>query len=321
MAKKKGGKKAGGKAKQKKQAPSGVANSVKMPKTHIGGPQKPLHGKTAISEAVCAITDPFCPRAKNAKWPDGMGGNTMTMQIRYHRIVNSSTAGTLCYCSAQLPYAYLPYGTYSAPNFTMNVAYDDVTSGTNFTTYAETYRVVTWGVIIRNLQPALTASGYVTISRISTMPGEGTVIAAGQVNGAQVETHPIFAGQEIHVIGKTQGTSSRVFQPQNTTTTTTTGWEVIKVETTGVPASSAILDIEFVYNVEFTLPQSQVALHQFVQPVVPAAPKAIEAANVVHSRINSVVAGGVDKVGTLVMKSAGTVVEDILAGALGWLGL
>lgn len=320
--KKKNTKRAKAKAGRPKPTPSGVGNSVSMPRKPVPGPMRTLHGKTAISEAVCAITDPFCPRAKNAKWPDGMGGNTMTMQIRYHRIVNSfGYGGTLSYCSAQLPYAYLPYGTYASPNFTMNTAYDNVTAGTNFTTYADTYRVVTWGVIIRNLQPALSASGYVTISRITTMPAEGTVIPAGQVNGAQVETHPIFAGQEVHIIGKTQGTSSRVFTPQNTTTTTTTGWEIIKIETSGVPLNSPILDIEFVYNVEFTLPESQTALHQFVQPVVPAAPKAIEAANVVHSRINSVVAGGVDKVGTLVMKSAGNVVEDILAGALGWLGL
>lgn len=309
--------------KGKTSTPSGVANAMEMPRT-VRGPARaprPTHSRNAIVESVCAITDPFCPRAKNAKWPDGLGGNTMTMQIRFHDTAQTGAAGaTLRYCSAALPFSFIG-GTYSAGNFTLSAAYSDATAGTNFTTYADTYRVVTWGIIVRNLLPALSASGFITVSRQTTMPAESSVIAAGSTAGSQVETHPMFAGQEIHIIGKTQGTGSRALAAKNTSTTTATGWEVIKIEGTGLAASSTVFDIEFVYNVEFTLPESQAALHSFVTPVVPSAPKAIEAANVVHSRINSVVAGGIDKVGSTVVKAASTAVEDIFAGALGWMGL
>lgn len=302
---------------------SGLADAVTIPRQVRPAAPRPKHGKTAMVEAVCAITDPFCPRAKNAKWPDGMGGNTLTMQSRIHRNIGTlANGGRLCYAGASLPFSFLQSTSTSAGNYTMTNLYEDMTVGSNFSSYVDTYRVVTWGVIIRNVLPALTASGYVTISRMTVMPPESSVIAEGQVVGGQVETHPLCAGSEIYIIGKPQGTGARAFNTKNTTTTTDVGWEVLKIEISGGPTSAgSVIDLEFVYNVEFTLPLAQSALHGFTTPVAPVAPKAIEASQLVHSRANTIVAGGLEKVTGMVTKHAATAAEDILAGALGWLGL
>jgi hypothetical protein len=318
MAKK--GKKKSGKAK----STSGLNPGVSMPKNGMGHNQKSSHGskpnRKTIHESVCAITDPFCPRAKNAKWPDGMGGSTLTMQVRNHDVIATGAAGAgMRFYGASLPFSK---GTaaYSGGVYTMSSAYVDTTSGSSFATYASAYRVVTWGIIIRNLPPALTACGYVIITRLSGMPALNTSFNEGLVTGGLVETHPLYAGAEIHVIGKPSGTGARAMQLENIATTQNLGWDIIKVEIVGGPVSTNCVDIEVVYNVEFVLAEGSTAIHQFVQPHAPSAPKAIEAANLVTTRVNTIVAGGVEKVGSKIMDSVEGAVEDLLSWSVGFLG-
>lgn len=282
----------------------------------------PSQSKVSMREAVCKITDPFCVAAKNAKWPDGQGGGTMTMQIRWHatKAANATTNGYLFHIGASLPFAVLDIASATMTDYTCGAAYIDDTGSSNFKTYANTYRVVTWGIIIRNLLPALTCSGYVTVSRLTKMPALGTVVPVNTLYGSEVQSFPMEAGMEVTVVGKPAGSIARSFQPQNANNTLTLGWDVMRVEFVGLGSTTAqCFDIEFFYNVEFTLADTQTALHQFVTPVIPIAPKAINAANTVSSRVSTIVSGGIDVIGNKIMNAAGAAIEDIFSDALGFL--
>jgi len=298
-----------------------LPNAIKMPTRTM--PTINRSSKMSIHESVCQITDPFCAKAKGSKWPDGLGGCTMAMQLRAHVPYSSlSNGGRLVYASASLPYGILDSDVYGSGYYTQNATYSSSTLGNSFTTYAATYRIVSWGIIVRNMLPALTSSGYVMISRITTMPAISSTESPGVVFGSEVSTHPLYAGSELVIIGRPIGTEARKFVPLSTTTTINTGWDVIKIEVVGAPASTTgVIDLEFIYNVEFTLPDAQLTLHQFVKVERPNAPKAIEASNLILNRIADVSNKGIESFGKSVLNAAETAVEDLLSSAVGFLGL
>lgn len=327
--KKNGNKKAKGKGKglQRSSAKSVITPGTNMPRVVVPAPRGPSRQKASahsMKEAVCAITDPFCPKAKNAKWPDGQGGGTLTMQIRSHVVMNTGLGSTtnqgMSLATGSLPYGLLATGNVTGGNWVCSATLTNTTAGSNFSTYCQRYRIVSWGIIVRNLLPALTASGYVTITRQTTMPlVSDNQIPVGSLNGSQVETHPICAGMEIYIIGKPQGNTARQFVSETTNVSTNTGWDTIKIEVTGAGSDKAI-DIEYVYNVEFEIEVSNFGLSAFVTPVVPVAPKAIEAANLVSTRANTIMATSVDKVASFIGSHAETAIDDVLSTMATFLG-
>jgi len=278
---------------------------------------RPSH---SLKEAICAITDPFCPLARGAKWPDGNGGETLTMQLRSHLTVPTlSSGGNISILSCNLPYALNAAGSYATGSYTLGAAYLDATggTGTNFTTYANEYRITTAGVIIRSTLPALTAQGYIILSRMTQMIAPSTVVPAGLTTGTDVVTHPLRAGLEVPFTFRTVGSDAHMFYAQNTTTTTIANWDALKIEIVGAPASTtAVVDIEVVYNIEFTLPATQQGLSQFIRPDVPFNPQLTAAS----TRLANAAAGPVyDSVEKLSEKFMAMASEAIVKGAVSFM--
>jgi hypothetical protein len=280
---------------------------------------KTLKGR--LHEQVCSVTDPFCKGARMSKWPDGNNGASLAYQIRGHYPITNITAaaGNLVYVSGSLPYSFLVATSYAAGSYTMNSAFSTPSGSAPFISYAGTYRVTSYGIVIRNLLPAQTAQGYVTISKQGVMPSTGAVIASGDLFGSEVETHPLSAGFEVSVIGKPQA-QARLFLNQDTTTTKNLGWDIIKVEIAGSVASATqTVDIEFFYNVEFTLNATNVGLHQFIPPAPVTSTKLAEAADATIGKLGSIATGGVEVVGSKVLSAVSTAVENIASDAFTWL--
>jgi hypothetical protein len=297
---------------KKKQSNSNVQKSMNMPTKVQTHPMVPR----GVHEKVCAITDPFCANARGARYPDGAGGNTLTFQVRAHvSLATLSVGGTVAYFLGSLPYSYIQAASYSAGNYTLNTTYTQTTQAQTWAAYLGTYRLTTAGIIIRNVLPALTAQGYIIVSKETTPPPVSSVIAAGDVYGNEVETRPLFAGQEVSVMFKPVGSIARTFSGGNSSTTTNTGWDNIKIEVSGGPASTTVLDVEILYNVEFQLNLSNEGLHQFIanQNAAPAQ-HAIEASNNVISKMGSIVTGGVEDVGAKVLDKVKNTVEEFLTG-------
>jgi hypothetical protein len=287
-------------------------------------PQKKMMANSnTVREIVCAITDPFCAKAKNAKWPDGMGGETMSMQIRTHVTFGALTAftGNVCFFTPSLPFGALFAGAYTT-SYNMNTTINDTQANSGFNTWAQTYRIVSAGVIVRNLLPALTAQGYVIISRMNQNPAvAGTGFVAGGTYGSDVSTHPITAGMEIPVISQSTGMASRMFQPLNANTAFNTGWDFIRIELVGPATGAATVDLEFVYNVEFTLPSAMANLHGFVVPTIPNAPHAITASGKLSSLVTSTAATSVESLSKMFLSKAAIAIEDVVGGGLALFGI
>jgi len=300
---------------------SGLAPSMKKPPKLRLEPAR----KKNIHEGICSITDPFCYHAKNAKLPDGQGGGTLAFQVRAHYSPGGITGatGSITYCGANLPYGFLDATSYAAGNFTMLSVYSNVGGNVaNFSAYAQMFRIVSWGIIVRNTLPALTAQGMITISKMSSMPPVSSVEAAMQETGSELTSYPICAGTEISVIGKPSGGSSKMFTAQNTTTTLPgVGWDVIKVEVSNTGVAATTIDIEFYYNVEIQLKEANVGLHQFIRPDAPSAPQTIAASTTVMSKMGSIIEGGAARAGKVVLSHAEDAVEEFLSSGMAWLGL
>jgi hypothetical protein len=305
---------------QRARLPTQGVNFREQHNTPVRIPKMSLH-PNAIKEAVCSITNPFCAAAKNSKWPDGLGGETMTMQIRSHlpgAPILISGEGIM-FVTPSLPYGLLYASGYTAPNFTLAATYSDVTAGSNFATYAKSYRVVSAGIIIRNVLPALTAQGYMIVSRLTNMPVVGASFAQGTTVGSDVATHPIVAGMEVPIIFNPTGMTARGFQTQQTNVLYNTGWDCIRIELVSVPVTPSavtVIDVEFVFNVEFTLPDGQVALHSFVQPRVPNAPHAITASGKLSGLITSTAATSVESLGKMFLDKAAISIAEVMEGGL-----
>ncbi len=216
-------------------------------------------------EKVCSLSDPFCVVAKGAKWPDGNGASSMVGQVRGHITVNSDAAGAaLVHVTPALNYTFIS-GTLVAGTWTTSATLFATPGIAAITTYLNEYRLVTAGIVIRNVPAALVAQGFVQVTRMGRFPGVSTTIGAGESYGVSTSTHPITTGMEIPVIFRPLGNEARNFLAPNTSNTVIPNyWDTIKIELIGGPASNAYcLDIEVIYNLEFTLNSSYVTLQSY----------------------------------------------------------
>jgi len=196
----------------------------------------------------------------------------------------------------------------------MNAFYSTVPGNSIVNNYAYTIRFVTAGIIVRSILPALTAQGYLIINRISQMPAAGGVMNSGSVFGVQTATHALVSGLEVPILFRPLGSASRAFVPfgQSNAVTPNFGFDVITLEVIGGPVTAGInmLDIEFVYNVEFTLTPANEGIQQFLPVSAPSNPIMVNVANKASEALGDLTYTSVQSFG----KAAVRVVADRLLG-------
>lgn len=204
--------------------------------------------------AVCSIHDPFCPAAKGSKWPDGTQSNTFTEQFRGSYTIASSGSGNYVVCFAPTaPFGYLTASAATSTTVTMAAAYTTYRASSLLSTYGSNYRVVSFGVIIRCLASATTASGVLTLGTGDSLT-TGTVITLGSELYQDTIVKAIQPGLEISWISQFQGTGSHKFNAVSTATsnnTITPDMSSLIVEIAGCPVSTSMLLAEWYLNVEF----------------------------------------------------------------------
>jgi hypothetical protein len=294
-------------------------STAMVPSTKAPTPYRsPVEGGDLTVSKICGIVDPFCPHAKGARWPDGNSDSTMTYQVRALVTMTTKTqnGGTLYFFTPSMPYFYLPAASVTVPTYTLASAY--VTAGSvPFSIYSSTYRVVTAGIIIRNVLPALTAAGILVVTRMAKMPNVGNTMEEGLMYGAQITSYPIVAGMEVPVAFHPVGIDSRDFKINNTTTTINDGWDVIKVEVIGAPVGTLTLSVEVVVNVEFTLATGYSDLAQLAgNPANMSAP-AQSIANKVSKAASTIAFDSLKSFGSQVASMAATALGTRVGGLFG----
>lgn len=278
--------------------------------------------KTSLHSAVCSITDPFCSHAKAAQYPDGQTGGSIAYQVKSLLVWQTTASGNaIAYLSGSLPYSLL-FGSYSAGNFTLNSTFSTIGGNmVDFTTYADKYRIVSWGVIARNILPATSAQGSLVISKINTMPTPGAIITAGTLLGSEVKVLPLCASAEYPVYSRPLGTNARAFGILNTNITDFEHWETLKFEVIGGPGTSNAVSLEVVYNVEFTLRDIHVGLNQFLTTSKPQNLQAITVSSKIANTADTIFTKGLDAASKTISSFAMSALDSIMTEGLAFLAL
>jgi hypothetical protein len=253
---------------------------------------KPYKMSANLKQKICSVTDPFCDDARGGRWLDGLAFATAPFSARAHITMSTlSNGGTVSYFAPiNCPYGTLSTASYSAGNYTMGGAYASTTGSVSVGVYFTGFRVVSAGLVIRNLTSVMNTSGYVIVTREAVYPAPAAVVAAGNMVNPQVTTHPISPGMEVPVIHRPLGSAARdfaLFTASTATPITDPAWDVIKVEIVGAPVSAVSLDIEIYYNYEMQLVDGSV-----LAQVVPKSSVSNPVVNNIANKVNDALVNG-----------------------------
>lgn len=297
------------KGKGKKKSPAQRNNMKRKPKPH--------HVR-----AVCSITDPFCPAAKSAKWPDGTAGNTFTEQFRGNLTVGTSSNGNNLVCfSSSAPFGWISSPTSTATTCTLDTAYITYKTNSLFATYGDKFRIVSFGCVIRCVASATSASGLITLGNTTAL-NPSAVITLGSELYNDVIIRAIQPGMEVSWVSQPLGSSAHTFHLASTNANPADNdeWTSLVIELSGCPASTAMVNVEWFMNIEFTpktnTTGSNNALTALARPNPPKVTAATDAASVTRSSLGSFIEGGISKVEGVVAKYASDALDSFLSDPL-----
>lgn len=282
--------------------------------------------RASLARVLCSITDPFCPAAKGARIPDGLGGASMALQLRGNIAFSTSATGAQLVCfQAGAPYGWIG-ATLSTGVWTFASTYNLYAQSGILTTYGSRYRIVSAGVVLRSTVSMTNAQGYVIVSDGSP-PGPSTSVNAGDIAYPRSQTLSLTQGFQHMWRSTPQGAIARQYQSLLGNTNINSGMSALFIEVIGGPASLPVMVAEYFINVEFQLsPDSGVA--QMAPPPTRANPAAMSIASKVHESANNLLAGGVEQMEVAVQSAASKAImaaetagSDFLTGALSFLGL
>lgn len=268
--------------------------------------------------AVCSITDPFCPAAKNSKWPDGTCGNTLTEQFRGSTIIASSANGNTLMCFAPgAPFGVYGSTTVSTTQCTTVAAAVSYRSGSLLATFGGNYRIVSFGVIVRCIASATSASGIVTFGTGKPL-AFSTTYTLGTELYDEVSLKAIQPGLEYSWISQPRGTGARDFTAQTDSAFATPpmDWSALIIEVSGAPNATNMLQAEWFLNVEFEAKPGNQSITAIAKPNPPKSTAAESAVSAVHSSLGSLVEGGVKQVEAAIADHASAALSNLMSDPL-----
>lgn len=282
---------------------------------------KPTRARTSIRDVqrVCSITDPFCSHANGAKLFSNSTARTLPQQFHTRVAINTDTNGN----SAML----------ILPSYNLLYGFGAVTSGTaTYSTLtgagpsmaAASFRIVSWGIKLRKISAPLYASGMLRIRTFGAKTGSTLVSSSvSTYNCDAFEDVPLADAHEVCVIGKRLDYSYAKFVTLGHANPTANvgdwispGWGAVQIAVEGAPVSTAVLDVEFFFNYEITLPDDD-ALAQLATPPLPDHPIATAAANTVYSTSRNIFREGMRAASQYLEKRAAMAIGSFFGGPAG----
>lgn len=320
MAQKKGNKRVSFKKQTRTRRPKSLANNASPAKQVRPGGKRKLkkskggpkgHGMKHV-HAVCSVTDPFCPAAKNQKWPDGTSGNTLTEQFRGSVTVSSGASGTNAIAFAgAAPFGYLTTSASGASSVTFGATWATYKTSSLLATYGSQYRIVSCGVIARSVASAVNSSGLITFGTTGTPALTGQVLTLGSELYDEVEIKAIQPGLEFCWISQPRGPTAREFQTQSTSANPLVEWTSLVVELSGCPISTPVINFEWYVNVEFTA-TANAALTALAVRNPAKSTAAEQSVSKVHNTLGSFIEGGIKQVEQSVAKHASEALSSLM---------
>lgn len=270
-----------------------------------------------VVHAICGITDPFCPHSSGAKYPDASSVRTLpyTRRTRYTLASDASGFANLV-VSPQ--YSYYPHSVVNV------AAANTVTSWSNFASYptiagVSGYRIVSSGYVVRRIVSPLHAAGMVYIREYGSetnafiAPIDTTTYNATAIANVSVQD----ASEVAVVLQRTSQMPQVFYNPASDTAFVGNaiphGFASSTIAIAGAPASTPILEIEFIINFELVFEDStdlaQVATHP-----PPANAFITTAAATVTSTLTPIVTNGIAAFGRQIATKAATALVGSFMG-------
>jgi len=319
-------------AKQQKKAPKTKRVKVKQDTGFVklnavpkvgnawAAPKASSKHRMGLVETVCGITDPFCPKAVGARWPDGQGTRTFTASFRGTFTMTTAATGGIS-VAAMTPshgFGYTTIGATALPATpTFFSQFSNAGGSSLYNTYADQVRVVSAGAIVRAIQTASTAQGYFTLQTQQDFTA-GTSAIAGDYLALDTTTIANSPGMEIsYVFQPTNKVNARLFSAKNNSSNipaSSYGWPALVIYYQGGAAGATnVAIVEYYVHVEFTV-GAESSLSSLAPPAHPPAPQIIKAQDKVTAKAAGVIKGGVDAVGSKIVDWATTSISDTFKG-------
>ena len=295
-----------------------------MPKglayTHRKQQQASSGGKHPLTHQVCSWTDPFCPAAKNSKYPDDSGVSTIGWQARCE--IDLGVSNTFSKKAHFFQPSLLTYSGNDPSVAPASGVYTGVSiGGTNLpvgfvTTNASAVRLVSYGVVLRSIVPMSACQGYLRISEANSQVA-ATTYTVGSTDYVKSDLVPITAGMEVSWIARPKGPAARTFIPLSTANAANAdfGWNMLIVEICGqVTTAVTPITAEIYANYEF-IPLSAGASANSVDKLAtapkPISPALAHAATKTQSMVSGFVDGGVSTVEKVVQSAASKALSSV----------
>jgi hypothetical protein len=274
---------------------------------------------------ACAITNPFCPAAWGARWPD----NSMTKSVGWS---GRSFQAHVADANGNIGYMFLPglYDQGRAPvvpvaepaDFGIASAY-----GNLFTPPADIarWRITSWGIKIRSTAPKLSAQGMLRIRLFSPQVYD-TLVTASLESFYADSSHDIplsrLIDHDVYVLSMPLGTDARLFRDDQFDITAggglldrrNVGWQVITIKLSGGTPSVQQLETEVFYNYEFVFADGS-SSYAFAKSAPKDDPVARGANASVFEKIGNFVDGSASVVDRITKSAA---VKYLVGGAVGY---
>jgi hypothetical protein len=273
-------------------------------------------------EQICGLNDPFCPTANGAKILDQSSQNTFSFQSKTINTIVSDVSGNAAmlflpnyyYNWAQSPTTQVDdtctFSTVMSPNTTAMAGVKD-------------YRIVSAGVTLTGVSAPLDASGMVYVRTFNLNGAGAGTIAGATFNSLEHAEYSLasLSNRSPAVLFSPCGPSTYEWRSQAETTPSSAIADYVSNQTTsvmitvmGAPISRTVLECTLTVNFEVTFYDS--ASMGSIQSKPPKYNPYMDAVNKeVKSVGQSIFAGGVAAVGTVVKNAAFNALQSLVSKA------
>lgn len=277
--------------------------------------------------SVCGLNDPFCEHSRGARIPGSGNIKSLPYTLRKSVVVSSSlsTSGVHGGAFLFLP-SYGGLGYRHDPVFTLpNYIFDTlVLSGTTFN--PSTYRIVSCGIVVRNINAPLTMTGMLRVRTFNPLNGTTLAVIDGTTpNYAQKLDMPFRDFHDVAIMSKKidpliadrftitgETYPGGLFNPSNWECP---GYNAIMVSFDGVQASTNV-EIEIFYNYELTFGDNDTMSTLAVQSE-PSNPIVKAASAKVQSAAKSIFSKGIEEAGKYIVNAAGNALGQAIGTFFG----
>ncbi len=287
------------------QAPQQRKPRKRKPKRSTVPRSRAMLGAMAMAHRACALTNPFCPAAVGAKWPDNSYSKSVPFSITNNQNyiqTNSSGIGGALYSGGLYSYSVAATVTGSVINWT---AFGLPYANPNVVRY----RTNSWGLRLSCAGPLQTTQGYVRIRAYS--PETYAMFAATDIRDIMADWSydiPLvrLISKDFHIFPQPLGQQAHdyhVLEDSTIATGTNVGWQVISVGVDGALANSATVNVSYFGNFECVYADGT-ATQLFATPAPPDNPVLRTGSNNLLKDIGNFIEAGADKIDKIVQSKA-----------------